>query len=57
MIIKVLEKIAPNISVTIKDKNKEEETEIVCPTEEELEAMNMKCRDLYMEKVYAKINK
>lgn len=29
----------------------------MAPTEEELEEMNMKCRDLYMEKVYSKINK
>ena len=57
LMLKILQKIAPNINVTIKDKNAEEEHEIVAPSEQELEEMNMKCRDLYMEKVYSKINK
>ena len=57
LLLKVLQKIAPNINVTIKDKLKEEDHEIIAPTEQELEEMNMTCRDLYMEKVYNKINK
>ena len=53
--LKVLKKLAPNIIITTKDK--EEEEEIIAPDEQELEEMNMTCRDLYMEKVYNKINK
>jgi hypothetical protein len=33
LLLKVLNKIAPNINVTIKDKLKEEEHEIIAPTE------------------------
>ena len=53
--LKVLKKLAPNIKITTKDK--EEEEEIIAPDEQEIEEMNMTCRDLYMEKVYTKINK
>ena len=55
MALKLLKNFAPNIVVQEPEKKMEYEDNL--PTAEEMEKLNMKCRDILMEQVYEKIDK